>query len=152
MRATPTVVDRELVGPDQAHAERAALRDELRDHAASAPEPLAAGNLVWRIPRSSARPGRRAEPIGQPVQGLAQVPISALLSPVAAPTFDCASATRAPPSDHRKARYPDSSSRTTGRAGPGLATSRNPAARNVDSGPWNSSADEVAPFTATSTG
>lgn len=48
MRATPAVVDRELVGPDQADAEPAPLREELTDHPASAPEPPAVGNHVWR--------------------------------------------------------------------------------------------------------
>jgi hypothetical protein len=49
MRTTPAVVDRELVGPDQADAERAPLRDEMTGHAASAPEPPTPGNHVWRI-------------------------------------------------------------------------------------------------------
>jgi hypothetical protein len=47
VRATPAVVDRELVGSDQADAERAPLRDELTDHAASAPEQHRTGNLLW---------------------------------------------------------------------------------------------------------
>jgi len=46
---TPAVVDRELVGPDQADAERAPLRNEMTGHSASAPEPPARINLLWRI-------------------------------------------------------------------------------------------------------